>query len=171
MCHMCHSATTLGSFGLLYYNGAIITLPALLLFFTSGQYTAFVTTFASLHDPGFLVAFLLSSCMGIVLTYSQINCTQVNDATITSVCGFFKDSFMIVLGLFLFGDVTCVLLLAQSSKLAASLKYRYISCESFFLFLLPLTSSWCGRVIISSLLCVQTAHAGLFLAERSVRVP
>jgi hypothetical protein len=73
-----------------------------------------------MEDPGFIVAFLLSSCMGLVLTYSQINCTQVNDATITSVCGFFKDSFMIVLGLFLFGDVTCVLLLALALSLAAS---------------------------------------------------
>ena len=62
--------------------------------------------FPSRTDPGFIVAFLISSMMGIVLTYAQINCTYVNDPTVTSVCGFFKDSFMIVLGLFLFGDVS-----------------------------------------------------------------
>ena len=84
------SVTGIKSFGLLFYN-SIIALPLTFLASCAAGELEAVRAFPHWGDPAFLVGLVVSSLMGVVLTFAIFLCTTVNSPLATSVTGNIKD--------------------------------------------------------------------------------
>lgn len=93
----------MGKYGLMFYS-SLFMLPVTLLFIFCSDDYAKVTEYEYLWDVWFQIQFLLSCCMGFVLNYSIMLCTQYNSALTTTIIGCLKNILLTYLGMFIGGD-------------------------------------------------------------------
>ena len=96
----------LNAFGQSFYNAATCVPILMVVCWVDGDLG---TLAAFPKTDGFVWMMVLSSILGIVLTFSQALCTIITSPMATSISGNLKDLFMTVAGLFLFGDVVVTL--------------------------------------------------------------
>lgn len=76
----------IGKYGIMFYNSAIMILPAILLaWFTGDLHIAY--NYKHWAQPMFFIQFFSTCFMGFVLTYSTFLCTQYNSALTTAMVG------------------------------------------------------------------------------------
>ena len=97
------SEKKLDALGVLYYNSMIAAPLALMLSLVTGEARA-VLDFPSLHDPRFQGGFLVSSVMGLVLTYTSVLCTTYTSPLAASMTGNIKDLLTTAFGMLVFHD-------------------------------------------------------------------
>ena len=95
-------AAKLSVFGILYVNALVATPLAFALSAATGE-LGMIAAFPHLRDPGFLVGFAISACMGILLTYTAVLCTTHVSPLGYSMTGNFKDVAATFVGWALFG--------------------------------------------------------------------
>ncbi|KAL0212078.1 hypothetical protein RCL1_005704 [Eukaryota sp. TZLM3-RCL] len=92
---------------LLFYNNLISILFVLILSFFTGSFSVFVSSVKTHSSPGFWLAFLSSSALGLILNYTIFLNTQFNSPLATSITGQVKTIVQTVFGLFnTFGDAS-----------------------------------------------------------------
>lgn len=96
----------LSSIEIMFYN-SFLSLPFLLfLIIATGEFPDSLSVlFAKSTSMSFLVIFLLSLVMGIVLNYTMFLCTIVNSALTTTIVGVLKGVGSTTLGFFILGGV------------------------------------------------------------------
>eukprot|EP00499_Haloplacidia_sp_CaronLabIsolate_P010397 CAMPEP_0196772410 /NCGR_PEP_ID=MMETSP1104-20130614/2216_1 /TAXON_ID=33652 /ORGANISM="Cafeteria sp., Strain Caron Lab Isolate" /LENGTH=336 /DNA_ID=CAMNT_0042142545 /DNA_START=1 /DNA_END=1011 /DNA_ORIENTATION=- len=100
--------TGLSTFGLLFYNNIMCVPLVAVTVLATGELPEMVT-FPHWARFDFLVCFVASSSMAILLNYTIFLCTAVTSALTTSVTGQVKTIVTTVVGLFIFGDVQITL--------------------------------------------------------------
>lgn len=96
--------TGMDSFGILYYH-SILSIPCLtLLALAMGEFGT-ALAFDRWKSPSFLVVFIISLFMGLVLNYALFLCTELTSPTSTVVSGQVKAMGQTLVGMFTFGGV------------------------------------------------------------------
>ncbi|XP_076462857.1 solute carrier family 35 member D2-like protein [Babylonia areolata] len=118
----------LGKYGLLYYNSLLMLLPTCVMALVSGDLEK-SWKFERWHEPGFVVAFLMSCVMGFVLNYSIILCTAYNSALTTTIIGVLKNLLVTYLGLIIGGDYvfSVINFTGINISVVGSLLYTYVT--------------------------------------------
>ena len=96
-------STELGKCGILFYN-SLLMLPFVALFVWYNGDLDKALAYDGWGDPIFLVNFILSCSMGLILRYSQMLCTQYNSALTTTVIASLKNILITYLGMLIGGD-------------------------------------------------------------------
>lgn len=96
--------TGMNSFGILYYH-SLLSLPCISLIAAwRGEFSQ-ALQYDNWFQPGFLVVFLGSLFMGLLLNYALFLCTELTSPTSTLVSGQVKAMGQTVVGMFTFGGV------------------------------------------------------------------
>ena len=74
------------AFGVLYYNAIVATPLALALSAATGE-ISYVATFPHLAERRFQAGFAVSSCLGLLLTYTSVLCTTYTGPLAASMAG------------------------------------------------------------------------------------
>uniref|UniRef100_A0A7S1CPL1 Sugar phosphate transporter domain-containing protein n=1 Tax=Bicosoecida sp. CB-2014 TaxID=1486930 RepID=A0A7S1CPL1_9STRA len=82
--------TNMNALGLLYLN-ALVALPLCVVMGVMMGEVAIIRSFQPLWSPGFMTALLLSSALGIVLTWALFRSNNLTSPLATSVTGVLKD--------------------------------------------------------------------------------
>ena len=91
--------------GSLYYN-SMTTFPLALLFAAAFGEVGTLAGFPYIFDAGFLIAFLLVTSMGPLITYSSMLCVTVTPPLTGAITGNVKDLVVTVAGAVLFPGFT-----------------------------------------------------------------
>lgn len=73
-----------GKYGIIYYNSLLMIVPAALFAYFIGDWVK-AYQFEHWHEPMFLIQFVASCAMGLLLTYSTFLCTLYNSALTTAM--------------------------------------------------------------------------------------
>lgn len=96
--------TGMNSFGILYYH-SILSLPFIsIISLSMGEFQQAIE-FKNWFNVGFIVVFLGSLGMGLLLNYALFLCTELTSPTSTLVSGQVKAMGQTVVGMFTFGGV------------------------------------------------------------------
>lgn len=116
-----------GKYGIMFYNSMIMIVPAVLLAWYMGDLNN-VYYYPHWFNPLFTVQFFLSCCMGFMLTFSTILCTEYNSALTTAMVGCVKNVFVSYLGMYVGGDYVFSWLnyIALNISIFGSIFYSYI---------------------------------------------
>lgn len=98
------SETGINSFGILYYH-SLLSLPCISLIAAARGEFAQALNYEHWFRPAFLVVFLGSLFMGLLLNYALFLCTELTSPTSTLVSGQVKAMGQTVVGMFTFGGV------------------------------------------------------------------
>ena len=118
----------LGKYGLMFYN-CVFMLPVMSgLVFLSGDWHR-VQAFERTSEPGFLLSFLSSCCMGFLLMYSTVLCTQHNSALTTTIIGCLKNVLVTFVGMYVGGDYVFSFtnFVGLNISMIASVVYSYVT--------------------------------------------
>ena len=96
---------SLNALGILYYN-SMTAFPLALLFAALSGEVDTLRRFPYAMDPGFLMAFLMVTSMGPLITYSSMLCVTVTSALTAAITGNVKDLVVTVAGALLFPGFT-----------------------------------------------------------------
>ncbi len=97
------ASTGLSTWDLMYANSLCATPIVVVLLILTGE-PARVAEFPALWQPGFIAGVLTASSMGILLTYTSVQCTLLTSPLTTSVTGNAKDLVTTSVGWLLFGN-------------------------------------------------------------------
>lgn len=74
----------IGKYGIIYYNSLLMVVPAILVAYFIGDW-AKAFHFKHWNEPMFLIQFVASCMMGLLITYSTFLCTLYNSALTTAM--------------------------------------------------------------------------------------
>ena len=122
----CHKE--MGKYGLMFYS-ALFMLPFSCLGMLETGDLRLTLDFPLWHHPLFLAQFLMSCCMGFILSYSIMLCTQYNSALTTTIMGCLKNILVTYLGMFIGGDYiyTMTNFVGINLSVVGSLLYTYVT--------------------------------------------
>eukprot|EP00177_Eucheuma_denticulatum_P002101 GFKZ01003751.1.p1 GENE.GFKZ01003751.1~~GFKZ01003751.1.p1 ORF type:complete len:407 (+),score=46.37 GFKZ01003751.1:159-1223(+) len=96
--------TGMNSFGILYYH-SILSLPFLAAIALAVGELRQALIYDQWTSPSFLIVFIMSMFMGLVLNYALFLCTELTSPTSTVVSGQVKAMGQTAIGMFTFGGV------------------------------------------------------------------
>lgn len=116
-----------GKYGIIYYNSLFMIIPAVLLAYFLGDWMH-AYNFENWHEPMFLIQFVASCVMGLMITYSTFLCTLHNSALTTAMVGCFKNVFVSYLGMFFGNDYVFSILncIGINISIIGSIYYSYV---------------------------------------------
>ncbi|BES99754.1 UDP-sugar transporter [Nesidiocoris tenuis] len=122
------STPPLGKYGVMFYCAFFMTPVAFGALCLSGD-VARVEEFTLWSDPFFLIQFFGSCCMGFILNYSVVLCTQHNSALTTTIMGCLKNILVTYLGMFIGGDYIFSMpnFVGINLSVIGSLLYTYVT--------------------------------------------
>ncbi|KAF6198048.1 hypothetical protein GE061_007794 [Apolygus lucorum] len=122
------SVEPMGKYGVMFYCALFMTPVAFVSLCLSGDVMQ-VTHFLLWSDPLFIIQFLGSCCMGFVLNYSVVLCTQHNSALTTTIMGCLKNILVTYLGMFVGGDYifSTANFVGINLSVVGSLLYTYVT--------------------------------------------
>lgn len=118
----------MGKYGLMFYNSLIMIVPAIFLSWIFGDLQA-AYAYPHWNQPLFLIQFISSCIMGLMLSYSIILCTHYNSALTTTIVGCLKNICVTYLGMFIGGDYQFSWLnwIGINVSVIGSLLYSYVT--------------------------------------------
>ncbi|KAI0566128.1 Sugar phosphate transporter [Gracilaria domingensis] len=116
--------TGMNSFGILYYH-SILSIPCISAIAVGVGELGPALTYDKWTSPSFLVIFIASLFMGLLLNYALFLCTELTSPTSTVVSGQVKAMGQTVIGIFTFGGVDMNMRYAGGTLLNISGGFMY----------------------------------------------
>lgn len=111
---------------ILYVNSVNCLPVTAIVVVLSGELHS-MQTYAKWHEPGFIIALVLTTAFACVFSYSIFLCTTVNSALTTACVGVIKSALTTIIGMYTFGGVaaTPLLIIGQLINLSGGSIYTW----------------------------------------------